>query len=333
MTYLSLRPTARFVRGPRRAALYDLSARRIYPLDEWTGRLIGDSLEGRSVESVLEEQGVHGSRLRSMILEALSDHPLLLPAPTPSPFLSLRQEISQGATRQAAEPGCEPGSIPVSGLIGASGRLKMASPAASKAETRQRLDFLWLELTERCNLRCVHCYAGSGPALKDGPMQAEDHLRVLREAAQAGCRRVQFTGGEATLHPAFSALVDEAKALGFERIEVYTNATQLNDERVSFLREHGVRVAVSFYSHREEVHESITRVPGSFRRTVAAIKALLAAEVPVRVGLIRMRPNQDDVPATLDFLAALGVAPDAVGMDDVRPAGRGCGDSLVPSGG
>ncbi len=327
MTYLVLKPTARFVRGPRRSALYDLPGKRIFPLDAWSTTLVAEALEGRGLEEILESLGVPAGKARRLVFEALAGHPLL--------------RVSQGEPAEAAlqagpsgipnKSSPAPARTPPGRAVPSLRRLPMAPPAA--VARHRRLEFLWLELTERCNLRCVHCYAGSGPGLEDGPMGTREHLRILRQAAQAGCRRVQFNGGEATLHAGFQRLVQEAMALGYERIEVYTNATQLNDERVSFLREHGVRVAVSFYSHREEVHESITRVPGSFRRTVAAIKALLAAGVPVRVGLIRMRPNQDDVPATLDFLAALGVAPDAVGMDDVRPAGRGCGDSLVPSGG
>ncbi|MEE9217623.1 MAG: PqqD family peptide modification chaperone [Acidobacteriota bacterium] len=190
-----------------------------------------------------------------------------------------------------------------------------------------------MELTERCNLRCVHCYAGSGPGLKDGPMRTGDHLRVLREAAAAGCRRVQFNGGEALLDADLPLLVDEARALGFGWIEVYSNATLLNAERVRFLRRRGVCVAVSFYSHHPHVHEAITQVPGSFRRTVAGIRALVGEGVPVRAGIIRMRLNQDDVEGATNLLVSLGVPRQSIAVDEVRPAGRGCGDSLVPSGG
>jgi radical SAM protein with 4Fe4S-binding SPASM domain len=204
---------------------------------------------------------------------------------------------------------------------------------ASASTAHRSLEFLWLELTERCNLRCVHCYAGSGPGLKDGPMETEEHRRVLREAAEAGCRRVQFNGGEALLDPDLTALVDEARALGYELIEVYSNATLLNEERIRLLRDRGVRVAVSFYSHRQEVHEAITQVPGSFQRTVGAIRALVQAGVPLRAGIVRMKLNQDDADEATELLVSLGVERSLIRVDNVRPAGRGCGDSHVPSGG
>jgi radical SAM protein with 4Fe4S-binding SPASM domain len=94
-----------------------------------------------------------------------------------------------------------------------------------------------------------------------------------------------------------------------------------------------VRAAVSFYSHRAEAHEAITQVPGSFRRTVESIRELVRAGVPVRVGLIRMSLNQDDTQPAHELLVGLGVPAEAITVDNVRPTGRGCGDSLVPSGG
>jgi radical SAM protein with 4Fe4S-binding SPASM domain len=329
MTYLSLKPQGRFVRGPRRSALYDLGIKRIYPLDEWTSRLVADSLAGRPLERVLQEMGVRGAGARRLVTQALSKHPLLVATLKPT------GGSGRGGWRSLAPTSPPAAATPVTAATGASTppmkRLPMAP--ASAPITRRRLEFLWLELTERCNLRCVHCYAGSGPGLEDGPMRTGDHLRVLREAAAAGCRQVQFNGGEALLDPDLPALVDEARALGYELIEVYSNATLLNAERVRFLRARGVRVAVSFYSHREEVHEAITQVPGSFRRTLEAIRALVQSGVPVRAGLIRMRLNQDDVEAAKDLLASLGVGREKIAVDDVRPAGRGCGDSLVPGDG
>jgi radical SAM protein with 4Fe4S-binding SPASM domain len=314
MTYVSLRPAGRFVRGPLRSALYDLRDKRIYPVDPWVTCLLERALEGEPLERALARVGVRGRRAQALVREALGSHPLLdlsgrrRPRPAPAP--------ASGESCSGAAP-----------LVGPDSRLAMASAAPR----RRGLDFLWLELTERCNLNCVHCYAGSGPGLKDGPLGTDDYRRLLREARAGGCRSVQFTGGEATLHAGFWLLVDEARALGYERIEVYTNATLLSPERIAMLRQRGVRVAVSFYSHRREVHEAITRVPGSFERTLQAIRGLTAAGVPLRVGLIRMRANQDDIPSAIELLLSAGVQREAIRVDTVRPAGRGCGDSLAPA--
>src|SRR5687767_1018146 len=84
------------------------------------------------------------------------------------------------------------------------------------------LNFLWLEITRRCNLTCAHCYVDSGPGLPltEG-MQFDDWCRVMDEARAEGCRRVQFIGGEPTLHPDLPALLGHAARAGFSQCEVF----------------------------------------------------------------------------------------------------------------
>jgi uncharacterized radical SAM superfamily Fe-S cluster-containing enzyme len=88
------------------------------------------------------------------------------------------------------------------------------------------LDLLWLEVTGRCNLRCTHCYADSSPDVKlDQGLGPADWIRIIDEAADLGCQRVQFIGGEPMLHPILPSLVAAARARAFEHIEIYTNGT------------------------------------------------------------------------------------------------------------
>ena len=62
------------------------------------------------------------------------------------------------------------------------------------------LQFLWLELTARCNLHCVHCCANSSPpARTDRALTTSRYLGVFDEASRSGCRQVQFIAGEPTL--------------------------------------------------------------------------------------------------------------------------------------
>src|SRR6266851_4169798 len=92
------------------------------------------------------------------------------------------------------------------------------------------LDFLWLELTSVCNLECVHCYAESGPYVRKGDdLSPERYAELIIEAAALGCEKVQFIGGEPTLHPALPRLIELASHEGYSFIEVYTNATRIQD--------------------------------------------------------------------------------------------------------
>lgn len=186
------------------------------------------------------------------------------------------------------------------------------------------LDFLWLELTPRCNLKCSHCYADAGPnspALQT--MSCENWVDVLRQACDLGCRSVQFTGGEPSLCADLPALLREAKMIGFQSVEVFTNGTHLPRKLKHAIVKEGADLAFSVYGSRREVHDPITGMPGSFAKTLRSIRWALNAGLGVRVAVIEMPSNATDIPATKRLLSGLGVH--SICVDRVRGVGRGNG--------
>lgn len=206
----------------------------------------------------------------------------------------------------------------------------IAAPTAPIASTKTPLNFIWLELTARCNLHCIHCYADSHPGLplEDG-MTRTHWERVLSEARDMGCEGVQFIGGEVLLVPYLDDLIRHARNLGFSFVEVFTNATLLDDATVEFFRSEGVHVATSFYCHEPEIHEQVTKRPGSWGKTLSAIDRLQQRGVSLRVGVIEMEVNRPYVADTVGFLRERGVA--HVGIDHARSVGRGVSLSSTPS--
>jgi MoaA/NifB/PqqE/SkfB family radical SAM enzyme len=191
-----------------------------------------------------------------------------------------------------------------------------------KTTVANDLTFLWLEITAKCNLYCTHCYADSGPQGElYGNMAYEDWTGVLDEAANLGCRSVQFIGGEPTMHPRLPELIEHADDQGYEFIEVYTNATRLGPRLISCLRRHGVHVATSFYTDDAALHERITQADGSWQQTVHGIESVLAAGLPLRVGVVLTDQNLDHGPRAIEFLKTLGVR--TVRVDHQRGVGRG----------
>lgn len=181
-----------------------------------------------------------------------------------------------------------------------------------------RTAFLELELTGRCQLECVHCYAASGPAGTHGTMSTADWRRVIDEAAGVGVGMVQFIGGEPTLHPDLLALVDHALAAGIE-VEVFSNLVRVTPELWETFSRPGVHLATSWYSDDASEHTAITR-----RRTHARTRATIAEAVrrgiPLRVGIIDVLDGQR-VEAARAELEAMGVT--SVGTDRLRGLGRG----------
>ena len=188
------------------------------------------------------------------------------------------------------------------------------------------LRFLWLELTNKCNLSCAHCYAESGPhpSRKD-VLTTDDYHRLLDEAVAIGCRAVQFIGGEPTLHRGLPELIARARMLGYEDVEVYTNGTVLTEKLLSCLVENHVNVAVSVYADDPYIHDAVTGRAGSHGRTIANLKRMLSAGLEIRVGVIAMDINKHRVDHTVAFLRELGIG--KVGVDGARGIGRGEGVS------
>lgn len=195
----------------------------------------------------------------------------------------------------------------------------MNSPAIYAQD--QGLEFLWVELTNRCNLECVHCYADSRATapLRDKLTDA-DYMRLISEAADLGCRKVQFIGGEPTLHPSLPTFIKHAKNCGMEFIEVYTNAVRIPDDLLECFRVYQVAVAVSFYSQDHIIHDSITHVAGSCRATVRNLKRIVEAGLSVRAGIVEMDANTGTIDETIKFLNNIGIQ--SCGADRERAFGR-----------
>ena len=187
------------------------------------------------------------------------------------------------------------------------------------------LRFIWLELTQHCNLRCRHCYTTSSPAK---PHNDIDWLGLLVEAKALGCEGVQSIGGEPLTHPKVQEYVTFAGENGFADIEIFSNAALLSEEMCRLMSKFGARLATSFYSADARKHDAITLTEGSFARTVAGIELALEHDIPIRVGLINLEDEgqaavRDDIQETIGYLERLGVSRQRIGIDNVRPVGRG----------
>jgi MoaA/NifB/PqqE/SkfB family radical SAM enzyme len=181
---------------------------------------------------------------------------------------------------------------------------------------------LFLEVAGRCNERCLHCYADSAPDVH-AALDRNACVRVIREGAALGFERLQLTGGDPLLCPFLADLASEARSAGFESIEVYTNGLALSDERLNSLAAHGASFAFSFYSHDPGVHDAITRVAGSHRRTRDAIVRVVKRGLETRVSIVLMEANAQHAEATTAYLVGLGVPADRISSDRVRSVGRG----------
>ncbi len=181
---------------------------------------------------------------------------------------------------------------------------------------------LFVELTDRCNERCVHCYASSAPELTttlDWPTLA----RVIEDGARLGFRSIQLTGGDPLLSPYCADAVRKAREHGIPEIEIATNGLALVGSLWEVLRDLRVSLAFSLYSHDAETHDALTATPGSHARTARAIQRATSAGLLVRGSIVLCGPNDAHESATRALLLSLGVTAPNVNCDVSRSVGRG----------
>jgi AdoMet-dependent heme synthase len=161
-----------------------------------------------------------------------------------------------------------------------------------------------LDLTYRCNERCVHCYLDHDD---HGEMTTAEIKHLLDEMADAGVFILTLSGGEIFLRKDFFDLLEHARRLMF-CVKLKTNAVLIREHEAARLRDLGVEsVQISIYSHRPEVHDAITLIPGSLKRSLAAIRFLKSQGLKVIIANVLMTQNRQDYPGVRALAAELGV--------------------------
>jgi radical SAM protein with 4Fe4S-binding SPASM domain len=160
-----------------------------------------------------------------------------------------------------------------------------------------------LDLTYRCNERCIHCYLDHDDA---GEMTFAEIDRLLGEMAAAGVLRLTLSGGEPLLRKDFFAIARRARELAFS-VKLKTNGILIKEKEAAALRELCIEsIQISIYSHRAEVHDAITKVNGSLARSLKAARFLIAQGLRVNFANVLMRNNARDYPAVQTLARELG---------------------------
>lgn len=150
-----------------------------------------------------------------------------------------------------------------------------------------------LELTWRCNERCGHCYLPSHQDTDKSrkPLRGPQWLSILDELQEAGTLFLVLIGGEAMMHPDFWTVAEGASQRGFATTLI-TNGLLLDEASADRLRSLGIQgVTLSIYSSTPEIHDAMTGVPGSWRRTTAALQRMRDRGIAVGVNCLLTRLN------------------------------------------
>lgn len=161
-----------------------------------------------------------------------------------------------------------------------------------------------IDLTYRCNERCIHCYLDHEDY---GEMTTAEIKDVLEQLADAGVFFLTLSGGEILLRKDFFDILEYARALTF-CVKLKTNAVLIREREAQRIRDLAVNaVQISIYSHRPEVHDRITKVPGSLERSLRAIRFLRECGLKVTMANVLMLQNLQDYKGVKALAKELGV--------------------------
>jgi len=148
-----------------------------------------------------------------------------------------------------------------------------------------------LDLTYRCNERCIHCYLDHDD---HGEMTTAEIKGLLDQMAEAGVFYLTISGGEILMRRDFFDLLAYARARTF-CVKLKTNGVLIREKEAERIRALGVEyVQLSIYSHRPEVHDAITKMPGSLAKSIQAMRLLRQHGIHVIIANVLMVQNAKD---------------------------------------
>ena len=164
-----------------------------------------------------------------------------------------------------------------------------------------------IELSYKCNLTCKHCFNDKDVA--EYSIDFNYAKKIIDEAIKLGAYNFCFTGGECTIHPDFIKILSYIRKHR-KTFSIITNGQALYDDDVLFenlVSLYPREIRISLYSMNPEIHDSITGVKGSHKKTISVIKKLKERNIIVRINFFQMSLNKNSLEDVLKFREEINV--------------------------
>lgn len=170
-----------------------------------------------------------------------------------------------------------------------------------------RLAQLEVELTSKCNERCIHCYIPNEKKNHGYDMPLSMVYKIIDQFRDMGGLNIELSGGEALLHKNLPDILRYCRKKDLQ-IALLTNLALLKDELIPIIKETNLSVVqVSLYSMNPVIHDYITTIKGSFEKTKSAIEKLHANDIPIQISCPIMKVNQDGYKDVLKYAQSLNI--------------------------
>lgn len=180
------------------------------------------------------------------------------------------------------------------------------------------------ELTAKCNMNCIHCYASCDRGHRD--FTTDEFKHVFDQLINHGMLEAYFTGGEIFTRPDFEELYKYAKQQGVILV-LLSNITLLSQRHIDLFKEYPVElVSTTMYGYSEETYERVTGTKGSYKKFMNGLDLLQKNNIRYELKFVAMQQNMEDIYKVREFGKKLGV--EMVVSIGIHPKSNGALDPM-----
>jgi radical SAM protein with 4Fe4S-binding SPASM domain len=151
-----------------------------------------------------------------------------------------------------------------------------------------------LEITLKCNMKCVHCGSSAGYK-RENELSTKQWINVCDQLADLNCRQITLMGGEPLVRKDWHEIASHVRNKDIN-LTVMSNGYLINETVINQLRTlEPYAVAISLDGATEDTHDYIRGMQGSFKRCIQALDLLIEADLPTTVVTTVHKMNLNDL--------------------------------------
>lgn len=161
-------------------------------------------------------------------------------------------------------------------------------------------------MTQRCNLKCIHCYAQALDEQGQDAISTEQGKAIIDDLASFGAPVMLFSGGEPLVRQDLPELAHHATSKGMRAV-ISTNGTLITKEKARELKSIGLSYVGISLDGGEEIHDRFRAVPGSFKRALRGVENCQAEGLKVGLRFTINKRNAHEIPILFQLVEDMDI--------------------------
>ncbi|MDO9566443.1 MAG: 12,18-didecarboxysiroheme deacetylase [Candidatus Desulfaltia sp.] len=186
------------------------------------------------------------------------------------------------------------------------GRMSSKLPSHLLQFSKDKRPVVVWNITRRCNLKCVHCYAQAKDISFKNELSTKEGKILLDDLAQFGAPVILFSGGEPTIRKDLPELAAYAVSKGMRAV-ISTNGTLISQKMARILKDIGLSYVGISMDGMEDINDRFRGVKGAFKGALEGIKNCKDAGIKVGLRFTINKFNVDEIPKIFELLEDMDI--------------------------